>query len=208
MRKHIPNSLTVLRLVLAVSGALALWLSFSWHGAGDAPAWLGDATLAARGLGSYGVFAFVLAAFSDWLDGWLARRWQVESPLGALLDPIADKLLVDAYLLVYLLILTSDGTGFSLLPDLAVPIGAIILRDLVITGMRFTGTPGDTIPVSLSAKLKTGIAMFVAGFPLLAFIAGWQDIGWVLPVWVAALWITAALSLWTGFSYLIRPRTP
>jgi CDP-diacylglycerol--glycerol-3-phosphate 3-phosphatidyltransferase len=206
MHAQIPNALTVLRIILALTGAMGLWLSYSWHQTASVPSWMGDPATAARGLGAYSVAAFAIAAVSDWLDGWLARRWALESRLGAFLDPIADKLLVNGYLLAYLMILSPGDQLGGLPPDLAVPVIAIILRDIVVTALRTGGRPGETLPVSLAAKIKTSLAIGVAGFPLLAFLLGWQDTGWVFTAWIVAVWLTSALSLWTGFAYLTRGR--
>lgn len=199
MRKMLPNILTVLRIVLALTGAWALWQSYFWSVDYNVPLWLGDASVAAATIGAYGVAAFVVAALTDWLDGWLARRWAAESRLGSILDPVADKLLVDAYLLVFTMILGSPVT-------LAVPVGAIVLRDAVITLTRMVGrdSPEPALPVSPAAKLKTAIAMIVTAFPFVAALFGVHTTLWVVESWIIAVWLTAALSLATGLSYLRR----
>lgn len=199
MLKHIPNALTVLRILLAISGAVALWYSYSWSVDHSVPATLGDPELTVRALAAFSVAAFVIAAISDWLDGWLARRWSAESRFGTVLDPIADKLLVNAYLLVYTIVL--DVPLY-----LAVPVAAMVLRDTVITLARMVSrdAPDTVLPVSPAAKLKTAIALVVTAFPLLAFLFGWQSVGFLLYAWLVAVWITAAMSLATGLSYLRR----
>lgn len=140
-----------------------------------------------------------LAALSDWLDGWLARRWSAQSRFGSILDPVADKLLVDAYLLVFTMVLGSPLV-------LAVPVGAIVLRDAVITLTRMVGrgTGEPALPVSASAKLKTAVAMLVTAFPLAAAILGIHTLPGVAEGWIVAVWITAAMSLATGLGYLRR----
>jgi CDP-diacylglycerol--glycerol-3-phosphate 3-phosphatidyltransferase len=203
--KAIPNILTVLRIVLALTGSWALWQSYFWSVDYNVPLWLGDASIAARTLAAYSVAAFVVAALSDWLDGFLARRWSAQSGFGALMDPIADKLLVDAYLLVYVLILDL-GSDRGVSPYITVPVLAIVLRDVAITLVRMVSNrPGEeALPVSTSAKLKTLIAFVVTALPLAAFPLGLGGAGWLLDAWVTALWITAALSLATGLAYLRR----
>lgn len=197
MRRHIPNILTVLRIVLALTGACALWFSYAWPQDSYGMNWLGDAETVARSLAAFGATAFLLAAISDWLDGYLARRWSVQSRLGALLDPIADKLLVDAYLVVYTLILEVPV-------ELAVPVAAMVVRDLAITLAR-TGKPdATTLTVSAAAKLKTALAMIVTALPLIAVPAGLAGSGTVLAIWIGGVWIVAAMSLATGLSYLRR----
>ena len=199
MLKALPNIITVLRIILAVSGAWALWQSYFWAFDYNVPLWLGDASVAVGTLGAYGVVAFLVAAVSDWLDGWLARRWSAQTRFGAALDPIADKVLVDAYLLVFTLILGSPVT-------LAVPVGAIVLRDAAITLTRIVNRQDDkpALPVSPAAKMKTAIAMIVTAFPLVAALAGIHTVLWVVEGWIIAVWLTAALSLATGLNYLRR----
>ncbi|WP_339747820.1 CDP-alcohol phosphatidyltransferase family protein [uncultured Maricaulis sp.] len=200
MHRRIPNILTILRILLALSGAAALWTSYDWSQTGLVPLWLGDPMVAARSLAAFALIAFIIAAATDWLDGWLARRWEAHSSLGEMLDPIADKLLVDAYLIVYMLIL---GTPV----DIAVPVFAIVARDAIMTGMRLlpgadsAGSGAATLAVSPAAKLKTALAMIVAGFPLIAQPLGWQAHDFVLTGWILVLWITAALSLLTAWNY-------
>ena len=196
MLKQIPNVLTILRVLLALGGALALWLSFHWSETWMVPLWLGDPQLAAGALAGFAFAAFFIAAATDWLDGWLARRWNAQSSFGALLDPIADKLLVDGYLLVYLLILGSPI-------DIAVPVIALILRDIAITAARYVPALASrhALTVSPAAKLKTALAMIVAGFPLIARPMGWDGLDYVLLGWIGALWVTAALALMTVINY-------
>jgi len=185
--RQVPNALTILRSLLAVAGAMALWYSYSWSRTFETPHWMGDPDLAISGLAGFAVGAFVVAALTDWLDGYLARRWSAESPLGAFLDPIADKLLVNGYLLVYVLILDAPA-------QVMVPVVAMILRDVAITLIRWSSPKGlgEAVRVSLTAKLKTALAIIVAGFPLLAFVLGIQNNGTVLFGWVGALWLVSA----------------
>lgn len=196
MRRQIPNILTILRILLALGGAVALWTSYQWSQTGLVPLWLGDPVLAARSMALFSVIAFIVAAATDWLDGYLARRWNAGSTLGEILDPIADKLLVNAYLIVYMMIL---GTPI----DIAVPVFALVARDAAMTGARLLpgGGSGSSLAVSPAAKLKTALAMIVAGFPLIAQPLGWTGNDALLLVWIVALWVTAALSLLTAWNY-------
>lgn len=131
-RARIPNLLTFAR-VAAVPACLAIMLAN--------PSWKYVALLS----------LFVAAALTDFLDGYLARKWNATSALGTLLDPIADKLLV-ALMLVYLLTLK----GAVLL----VPVAIIILRELYISGLReFLASRQVTLPVSAGGKLKTATQM-------------------------------------------------
>jgi CDP-diacylglycerol--glycerol-3-phosphate 3-phosphatidyltransferase len=133
---------------------------------------------------------FVLAAVSDFFDGYLARIWNARSVLGRVFDPIADKLLVGALLLC----LVANGTIVTI--DL-IPATAIILRELLVSGLReYLGPLGIVLPVSKLAKWKTTAQLVSLAMLLLAF---------PLPVWTAGLimlWLAAGLSVWTGWDYL------
>jgi len=201
MIRHLPNILTILRILIGALGALALWVSYRWEVTDSVPDGLGDPIVVISGLASFAVIAFVFAALTDWLDGFLARKFNVESALGAFLDPIGDKVLVNGYLLAYAAIL-------SFPVEIIVPILAILSRDIIVTILRVSGDKpaGETLPVSLSAKLKTVLAMLTAGFPLLAFVMGWQSTDWALLAWIGALWLTASMTLLTGLNYLMEKR--
>lgn len=201
MIRHLPNALTILRILIGALGALALWVSYRWEVTDSVPDGLGDPIVVISGLASFAVIAFVFAALTDWLDGFLARKFNVESALGAFLDPIGDKVLVNGYLLAYAAIL-------SFPVEIIVPILAILSRDIIVTILRVSGDKpaGETLPVSLSAKLKTVLAMLTAGFPLLAFVMGWQSTDWALLAWIGALWLTASMTLLTGLNYLMEKR--
>ena len=201
MIRHLPNFLTLLRILIGGAGAVALWLSYRWEATDSVPAGLGDPIAVISGLAGFAVFAFVFAAITDWLDGVLARMLKAESTLGAFLDPIGDKVLVNGYLLAYAAIL-------SFPVEILVPVIAILSRDVIVTFLRVSGDKpaGETLPVSLSAKLKTVLAMLTAGFPLLAFTLGWQESDWALLGWIGALWLTASMTMLTGLNYLIEKR--
>jgi CDP-diacylglycerol--glycerol-3-phosphate 3-phosphatidyltransferase len=100
---------------------------------------------------------FILAALTDFLDGYLARKWKASSRLGALLDPIADKLIV-ALMLLYLAVL--NVAAF-------LPVAIILLRELYIAGLReFLALQGITMPVSGGGKLKTAVQMLAIALML------------------------------------------
>jgi cardiolipin synthase (CMP-forming) len=134
---------------------------------------------------------FVLAATTDYVDGYLARNWQQESLLGRWLDPIADKLLVAAAVVMLV--------GFGRAPLL--PSLVIVLREITVSGLReYMAEVSVGLPVSRLAKWKTAVQMTAIGF-LLVGSAGpaWlpvEAIGW----W--GLWIAALLTLVTGWDYL------
>ncbi len=151
-----------------------------------------------RPLGNWLALAvYTAACITDFLDGYLARAWGQQSSLGRFLDPIADKLLVAAVLLM----LVGVGTiqGLALLPA-----ALILCREILVSGLReFLAGAQVGMPVSQLAKWKTGLQMTVIG----ALIVGdaLPDIGpfTVIEIGVAGLWVAAALTIITGADYMI-----
>jgi len=135
---------------------------------------------------------YIAAAASDWLDGYLARAWNQGSPLGRMLDPIADKLLVGILVAVF----AWDGS-FSALD--MVPVIAILLREFFISGLReFLGNAEVVLPVSRLAKWKTTIQLVALAIVMLEPIV--PGLGLVSDL---VLWLAGILTLWTGLQYLL-----
>lgn len=137
---------------------------------------------------------FVVASVTDWLDGYLARKWQQTSNIGRMLDPIADKLLVS----VVLLLLAAEGTiaGWSLWAAII-----ILCREILVSGLReYLAALKVSVPVSQMAKWKTTAQMIAIGF-LLAGPAGDKLLPFVTITGHALLWISAVLTLYTGYDY-------
>jgi cardiolipin synthase len=166
----LPNLLTIGRIALILP---FIWLFF--HG-----------SIASR----WGALAlFLIAAVTDWFDGWLARRLGQGSAFGRMLDPIADKLLVATVLVA--LIATGGIADWAIAPALA-----IVLREIAVSGFReHLGQHGVVVPVSVLAKWKTA-AQLAALALLLVPIEAAQPWG----LWL--LWIAALLTLATGWGYL------
>lgn len=160
--------LTLARIVLIVPFALLFWF--------------GAPVLAA--------ILFAVAGLTDWLDGYVARKRGEVSALGAALDPIADKLLTIAALI--LLCASNAIDGAAVIAALAIG-----LREVLVGGLREAlAGRAVSLPVTYLAKIKT-TAQFLA-FVFLIGAAGrgpWDDIGNTL------LWIAAALTVWTGYKY-------
>lgn len=210
MNWNLPNILTLLRL-LAAPGVVVMFLYF-------ARPW---ADWFALGL-------FVTAAFTDFLDGYLARAWKQESKFGAMMDPIADKAMVVIALVVI--------TGFSgMNPWILLPATVIIFREVFVSGLReFLGDTAGTLKVTTLAKWKTtaqmvAIAVLFAKGAFEHFIieqtigmdqalvdaimAGetadvvglrWKEMGYDIALYggIGLLWIAAILTLITGIDYL------
>jgi len=142
---------------------------------------------------------FALAGFTDWLDGRIARSQKLQSDLGRMLDPIADKLLVGATLMV----LAGMGrlTALGLYPAIV-----IMCREILVSGLReYLAGVSVGLPVTRMAKWKTGLQMAALG-TLLAGDSGGALLGltWlpVSSIGEAMLWLAAGLTLYTGWDYL------
>ena len=177
MATKLPNLLTYFRLfaVILVVGFLYL----------DPPTgnWLALA-------------AYTLACITDFLDGYLARTLNQQSALGRFLDPIADKILVAAVLMV----VTANGTvaDWNVLPAIV-----MLSREIMVSGLReFLAELHVGLPVSTLAKWKTTLQMVALGF-LIVGAAG-PDFGPLstTEVGIVGLWIAAVLTMVTGYDYL------
>ncbi len=137
---------------------------------------------------------YVVAAITDFLDGYLARIWQQQSSLGVMLDPIADKVLVD----VVLLVLSADGILFGGHIWAAI---IILAREVLVSGLReYLGGLQVSVPVTQIAKWKTTVQLLAIGF-LIAGPAGDRIIPYTTETGITFLWIAAALTLYTGYDY-------
>jgi cardiolipin synthase (CMP-forming) len=137
---------------------------------------------------------YIIAAITDFFDGYLARKWGQQSALGKMLDPIADKVLVAVVLLVL--------CGDQILRGGHVWAAIIILaREVLVSGLReFLGQLRVSVPVTQIAKWKTTVQLVAIGF-LIAGPAGDTIIPGVTWVGIVGLWIAAALTLYTGYDY-------
>ncbi|WP_417671949.1 CDP-diacylglycerol--glycerol-3-phosphate 3-phosphatidyltransferase [Roseibium sp.] len=137
---------------------------------------------------------FVVAAITDFFDGYLARAWQQQSALGRMLDPIADKLLVS----VCLLMLAAVGTigGWSLAAAII-----ILCREILVSGLReFLAELQVSVPVTQLAKWKTTVQLIAIAL-LLVGPAGETILPGTVLAGLIALWLAALLTLYTGYDY-------
>jgi len=171
LRQRIPNALTIVRFAAI---PIFAWLYLE---ADDGPAW------------GAGIF-FAAAAFTDQLDGYLARRWNVESSFGKVADPLADRLMIGtAVVLMW-------ATGR--IPLLAALV--ILTRDLVlIVGYKVLAPSGYQLEVTFLGKLATWVLYSAVGFVLVTE----ESTRWPLVV----LWIGIALAIGAGVQYLLRARS-
>jgi len=172
---NIPNILTVLRVLLIPIIVLLFYLPFQWS------------YLAASAV-------FAIAAVTDWLDGYLARRLEQSTPFGAFLDPVADKLMVA----VALVLLVEEHANLWL----TLPAAIIIGREIVVSALReWMAELGARAQVAVSSlgKWKTA-AQMVALIILLAnppLKTVWVGAGYALLI------IAAGLTLWSMVNYLM-----
>ena len=139
--------------------------------------------------------AFAAAAITDYFDGYLARAWGQQSSLGRMLDPIADKLLVSACLLM----LAADGTirSWSLWAAIV-----ILCREILVSGLReFLAELRVSVPVTRLAKWKTTVQLLAVGF-LLAGPAGETILPGTTEFGLVLLWVSAVVTLYTGYDYM------
>jgi len=175
MITRLPNQLTLLRILLV-------------------PLLIGTFFLEGRIWPWVALGIFTAAGITDFLDGWAARTLGLQSKLGRFLDPIADKLLVAAVLLM--LAAFDRITGIDILPAVV-----ILCREIVVSGLReFLAELRVSVPVSRLAKWKTAIQMVTLGFLLVGDAAPAA-----LPaalIGQIGLWVAAGLTLVTGYDYL------
>jgi len=172
---NVPNALTLVRIALIPVFVVVFYLPYGWTHAACA-----------------GIFA--LAAVTDWLDGFLARRLGQISEFGAFLDPVADKLMVAV---VLVLLVQADPR-----PWLAVPAAIIIGREIVISALReWMAEIGQRtrVAVAVMGKVKTTVQMLAL---LLMIYREPVDPVPVYTVGVTLLFVAAFLTLWSMFAYL------
>jgi cardiolipin synthase len=180
MFKKIPNILTIGRIIIVPFFVLAFYL----------PGFYGDLTACVL---------FVIASFTDFLDGMLARMMGEESKLGELLDPIADKIIVATALI--LLVMSGTIKHYEVIAAII-----ILTREILISGLReFLARGQIKLPVTNLAKLKTFLQMVAIALLLTGEtgnkILNFQDYN-AQTIGIILLWLSAFLTLYTGYEYL------
>ena len=180
MLKKIPNNLTIGRIIIVPFFVLAFYL----------PGFYGDLTACVL---------FVIASFTDFLDGMLARMMGEESKLGELLDPIADKIIVATALI--LLVMSGTIKHYEVIAAII-----ILTREILISGLReFLARGQIKLPVTNIAKLKTFLQMVAIALLLTGEtgnkILNFQDYN-AQTIGIILLWLSAFLTLYTGYEYL------
>ncbi len=196
--KSLPNILTSMRLAMALFMFLALAAS-----AGAVPGLSDHLTPETQfTLQRWAVYAFIIAAVTDFFDGWLARKLHAESIWGAILDPIGDKVLVCGAVLGLM--------ALGPQPMVLLPAGLILFREFTVSALREVGAgKGIKLPVTLLAKWKTTLQMTALAMELV--VAAWgafpflpQEPGVAGPFAFAAhtlFWLATLVTLVTGAQY-------
>ena len=143
---------------------------------------------------------YCIVGITDYFDGYLARAWNSISRLGQFLDPIADKIMVAAVLIMLI-----SSRKSNPVPEIAglhiIPALVILLREIIVSGLReFLGPLNVSVPVSALAKWKTTLQLVALGALILGGALPAQP--WVHAIGILTLWTAAALTLVTGYDYL------
>ena len=180
MKIKIPNYLTIGRIIIVPIFVIAYYL----------PGFYGDLIP---------FILFLIASFTDFLDGLLARMFKEESKLGELLDPIADKIIVATSLI--LLVMDNTIKNYEVIAAII-----ILIREILISGLReFLAKGKIKLPVSNLAMLKTVLQMTAISILLTGEtgnkIINFQDYN-AQTIGIILLWISAFITLYTGYDYL------
>lgn len=177
MRLNIPTFLTLFRVALIPLFIICFYLPFQWSGIVTAS-------------------IFLLAAVTDWLDGFLARRWNQTTPFGAFLDPVADKVMVGAALV---LVVEHYHVFWITLPAII-----MLSREIIISALReWMAQIGDSSKVAVSwlGKVKT-TAQMISLIGLL-----WRPTVIIEWIAIAAFYVAAILTIWSMWNYLVVAKT-
>jgi len=182
MKIKIPNILTIGRIIIVPIFVISFFL----------PGFYGD-------LIPFSLF--VLASFTDYLDGLLARLFKEESKLGEMLDPIADKILVSAALI--LLVMDETIKNYEVIAAII-----ILTREILVSGLReYLAKISVAIPVTSLTKLKTFLQMLSIAILLTGEsgnkIINFQDYN-AQTIGIILLWLSAFLTIYTAYDYLVK----
>jgi cardiolipin synthase len=178
----LPNLLTLSRILAVPILVFLLWKPAPWD---------------------YAVtfVLYCIVGITDYFDGYLARAWGSISRLGQFLDPIADKIMIAAVLVMLMASRKADGDAPIIQDWSVIPALIILLREIMVSGLReFLAELKVLVPVSALAKWKTTFQLIALGALILGGAV--PDQPWVHQVGIFCLWVAAALTLVTGYDYL------
>lgn len=178
----LPNQLTALRLVLAI----VLFVLLAWE------------------LYLPGLVFFLIAAGTDWLDGYFARKYKLVTALGRILDPFADKVIICG---TFVFLAAASGmlqTPWGLRPWMVV---VIVGRELLVTALRsFIEERGGDFSAKMSGKIKMVLQCAAAVAALGYLVSGGPAgaPGWIYGTMIAAVWLAVAMTVYSGAVYVIQ----
>ncbi|RXJ72407.1 CDP-diacylglycerol--glycerol-3-phosphate 3-phosphatidyltransferase [Veronia nyctiphanis] len=176
MRLNIPTILTLIRIALIPVFVVAFYLPFSWSA-------------------FFAALVFVIAGFTDWLDGYLARTLNQTTRFGAFLDPVADKVMV-----AIALVLIAEHYNSVWI---TIPAATMIAREVIISALReWMAELGKRASVAVSwvGKFKTAAQMFALTMLL------WRPHSYIIAIGYFALYIATALTYWSMYQYLLAAK--
>ena len=182
---NLPNKITVSRICLIPLFLIIMLVDFGWGSVT-----LGDVSIRVADL--VGAAIFIIASVTDWIDGYYARKYNLVTNLGKFLDPLADKLLVSAALIVLV--------EMGLAPSWIVII--IISREFAVTGLRLilAGT-GEVVAANMLGKIKTWTQIVAISALLLNNL----PFAWIgFPFADIALWVSMIFTIWSGWDYFVK----
>lgn len=172
MRLNLPTALTLMRVLLIPVFIVVFYLPYEWS------------SFAASAI-------FVIASVTDWLDGYLARKWNQTTRFGAFLDPVADKVLVATALVLI--------TEYYHVIWISIPALTMIAREVIISALReWMAELGkrSSVAVSWIGKFKTAMQMLALVLLL------WHPVNEVIWLGYIAIYIAMGLTYWSMFQYL------
>jgi CDP-diacylglycerol--glycerol-3-phosphate 3-phosphatidyltransferase len=169
---NVANALTGLRIVL-----VPVFVAFTVTSGMTRPGWRIAACV-----------TFSVASLTDFVDGWIARTWDLVTSFGKVADPIADKALTGTALV---LLSAYDRLSWWVT-------GVILVREIGVTALRFWVIRHGVIPASRGGKVKTALQILAIAWYLLPLS------GWVAQVGVGVMWLAVAVTVITGVDYVLR----
>ncbi len=181
---NLPNQLTVVRIIMIfifliicnVDDKLPEAIQHTWRVSG---------------------FIFVIiAGLTDLLDGYIARKYDLVTDFGKLMDPLADKIFIAATFIMLV--------DKNLLPGWVAVV--VLSREFLVTGLRLLAVnKGEVIAADITGKIKTSLQMIFLIIGGCVWV-GWLSMAQIRPLWVSATWIVVIVTLWSGISYFINHR--
>jgi CDP-diacylglycerol--glycerol-3-phosphate 3-phosphatidyltransferase len=185
VRTNLPNKITIGRVVMIFIFLIACNVDESIADPAE------KQLFRAIGLG----FA-ILAGLTDLLDGWMARRYQVVTDFGKLMDPLADKI----FMATTFIVLVSKG----ILPGWVAVI--VLSREFLVTGLRLLATnKGEVIPADTTGKLKTFLQMMFLVLGGVIWV-GWVEKADIRFLWMISYWAIVLVTAYSGINYFVRFR--